>query len=187
MPRRIPPLADSEMNEEQRQLVAPYVTDGHTENVFRTMAQYPGLLRRWGPLIGHVLVKNTLSIRDREILILRIGYLCRAEYEWAQHVHIAKDAGLTDAEIARIMTGKGLSPHEDALLAAADELWRDARISDVTWRTLSIRYSREKMMDIVVTVGQYTLVSMMLNSFGIELDKNVGEYPPLPAPAGERA
>ncbi|MBI1329740.1 MAG: carboxymuconolactone decarboxylase family protein [Alphaproteobacteria bacterium] len=187
MPPRIPPLADHEMDERQRELIAPYAQDGHTENVFRTMAQYPGMLRRWGPMIGHVLVKNSLLLRDREILILRTGYLCRAEYEWAQHVRIAKGAGMTDGDIAAIMAGNGLSPHEDALLCAAEELWRDARIADATWALLAKSFSRDQMMDVVFTVGQYTLVSMALNSFGVELDHNVGEYPRLPARSGAKA
>ncbi len=184
MTPRIPPLADHEMDDRQRELVQPYVLDGHTENVFRTMAQYPAMLKRWGPMIGHVLVKNSLSLRDREILILRTGYLCRAEYEWAQHVRIAKEAGITDGEIACIMAGHGLGAHEDALLRAAGELRQGARIGDETWAALAARYSREQLMDVVFTVGQYTLVSMALNSFGVELDGNIGEYPPLPRAEG---
>jgi 4-carboxymuconolactone decarboxylase len=179
MAPRIPPLADSEMNQNQRDVVAPYIQDGHTENVFRTMAQYPGLLKRWGPMIAHVLVKNSLPLRDREILILRIGYLCRSEYEWAQHVRISKANGVSDHEISHIMKGCGLVPREDLLLRAVDELWECAAISDATWRSLSSNYGREQMMDIVFTVGQYNLVSMALNSFGVELDANIGEYPPL--------
>ncbi len=66
MTPRILPLADHEMDDRQRELVQPYVQDGHTENVFRTMAQYPGMLKRWGPMIGHVLVKNSpLPARPR--------------------------------------------------------------------------------------------------------------------------
>src|SRR5207302_412512 len=108
--------------------------------------------------------------RDREILILRIGWLCRAEYEWGQHVLIGKAAGLTDDEIERITRGPdapGWDPFEAALLRATDELHEDSFVSDGTWKTLAERYSTEQLMDVVFTVGQYTLVSMALNSFGV--------------------
>lgn len=185
MSPRIPPLSDDGMTVEQKILISPYVTNGSAENVFRTMVQYPKLLKRWSPLIAHVLLKNSLPIRDREILILRTGFLCGAEYEWAQHVRIAREAGVGDAEISCIMAGMGLSAHEDCLLAAASELWRASTISDEIWQDLSKRYTQEQLMDVVMTVGQYTLVSMVLNSFGVELESGGGWYPPLPKREGK--
>jgi alkylhydroperoxidase family enzyme len=119
---------------------------------------------------------STLPPRERELLILRIGWLCQAEYEWGQHVIFAKAAGLTDAEIARIKDGPdapGWAPFDAALLRAADELHTDAFISDATWGALSQRYKTEQLMDVVFAVGQYNLVSMALNTFGVQLDKGV--------------
>ena len=95
---------------------------------------------------------STLAPRERELLILRIGWLCQAEYEWGQHVIFGKGAGLTDEEIARIKEGpdaKGWSPFDAALLRAADELHADAFISDATWAALSERYSTQQLMDVV--------------------------------------
>ncbi len=85
-------------------------------------------------------------------------------------------AGLTDAEIARIKEGPdvaGWAPFDAALLRAADELHRDAMISDKTWAALSERYNTKQLMDVVFAVGQYHLVSMSLNTFGVQLDKGV--------------
>lgn len=180
MPPRIVPLTLDEMSEAQKELILPYAQGGHIENVFSTMAHHPDLLKRWGPLIRHVLFKSTLEFRDREILILRIGYQCRAEYEWAQHVKIGRSAGLSDEDVALIMLGRGMSRREDALLNAADELWDRARISDKTWSVLSEYYRPEQLMDVVFTVAQYTMVSMALNSFGVELDEGLEGFPPLP-------
>jgi alkylhydroperoxidase family enzyme len=117
-----------------------------------------------------------LPPRERELLILRTGWLCQAEYEWGQHVIFAKAAGLTDAEIARIKEGPdaaGWEPFDATLLRAADELHAEAFISNATWAALSERYSPEQLMDVVFAVGQYTLVSMALNTFGVQLDKGV--------------
>jgi AhpD family alkylhydroperoxidase len=181
MTPRIPPLRDEDLDDEQRALVAPFVRDGRIDNVFRTIAQHADLLRRWTPFVKHVLFKSELTAREREILILRIGWLCRCEYEWAQHVRGARRAGITDAEIACIQRGNGLGAKEDALLRAADELKRDAHIGDSTWAVLAAHYSRKQLMDIVFTVGQYNMVSMALNSFAVEVDGYLAGYPALPA------
>ena len=119
---------------------------------------------------------STLVPRERELLILRIGWLCQAEYEWGQHVVFGKGAGLTDEEIARIKEGpdaEGWDPFDAALLRAADELHADALISDATWASLGERYNTQQLMDVVFTVGQYNMVSMALNTFGVQLDKGV--------------
>jgi len=149
---------------------------GRILNIFRTLAHHPALLKRWTVFGNHVLFKSTLPARDREILILRIGWLCRAEYEWGQHVVIGKREGLDDEDIEHIRVGPtadGLDPFEAELLRAADELHGDAMISDPTWQALSQRYSTEQMLDLVFTVGQYNLVSMALNTLGVQLDDGI--------------
>ena len=120
---------------------------------------------------NHVLARNTLPPRERELVILRIGWLCRSGYEWGQHVRIARDSGLRDDEIARIARGPdapGWSELDRALLRATDELHDDAFISDATWQALSQHLDTQQLIDLVFTVGQYQLVSMALNSFGVQ-------------------
>lgn len=83
---------------------------------------------------------------------------------------------LTDAEIERIKAGPdaaGWSRFDAALLRAVDELHEQALVSDATWRELAERYNSQQMMDLVFTVGQYNLVSMALNSFGVQLDEGI--------------
>ena len=105
-------------------------------------------------------------------MILRIGWLNQAAYEWEQHVRIGKAAGLSDDEIDRIGKGPkaGWDKHDAALLQAADDLREKSVVADETWKQLSQRYSVEQMMDAVFTIGQYNLVSWALNSFGVPLD-----------------
>lgn len=176
---RIEPLPEAELSEEVRELLEPARTGvgrGRVLNVLATIARHPKLLKRWQVFNNHILFKSTLPAREREILILRIGWLCRAEYEWAQHVVIGRRAGLSDEEIERIRNGpdaSGWTPFEAALLRAADELRADAFVSDATWKTLAARYDESQMMDVVFTVGQYNLVSMALNSFGVQLDEGL--------------
>lgn len=177
---RIPPVTDeSSLDDEARELLRT-IALGPAVNIFRTLANHPKLLKRWLVFGNHVLFKSTLPARDREILILRTGWRCRAEYEWGQHAIIGKASGLSDEEIARITDGPeapGWDPFDAALLRAVDELHDDHFLSDPTWKTLGERYSPQQLMDAVFTVGQYTLVSMALNSFGVQLDPGVEGFP----------
>ena len=183
---RIAPLADAELTDEQRAALEPYRGGEHgVFNIFRTFAHSPRALRRFGYWGGYILGRhNSLPPREREIVILRVGYLCRAGYEWAQHVVIGRDAGLTDDEISRIKVGAeadGWSAADAALLHATDELVGDHFISDSTWAALAADtgLSDGQRMDLVFTAGQYTQVSMMLNTFGVQLDDFLDADPDL--------
>ena len=78
---RIPPADAMELPQEARDLLAA-TSLGPAVNIFRTLAQYPKLMKRWLVFANHVLFKSSLPARDRELVILRTGWLCRAEYEW---------------------------------------------------------------------------------------------------------
>jgi alkylhydroperoxidase family enzyme len=177
---RIAPVAKEAWNEAQREFLEPLAQTGRLYNVFSTLANHPDLYRDWTTFASYILRRSTLPPRDREILILRIGWLCHAEYEWAQHVRMGRRAGLTDDDFRRIRQGPSapdLSEHDRLLLVATDELHEDACISDATWQALSKHYDIRKMMDIVFTVGEYNLVSMALNSFGVQLDEGLEGFP----------
>jgi 4-carboxymuconolactone decarboxylase len=171
---RINPIPDSEWDGETRELLENLKRDGRVYNIFATLAHHPQLLRRWLVFAGHILNKSTLPARDREIAILRMGWLCRAEYEWGHHVAIGKQVGLTDEDISRVAEGPeavGLDPFEATLLHAVDELHHNTFISDETWNALNSRYNTQQALDLIFTAGQYTLVSMVLNSVGVQLEE----------------
>jgi 4-carboxymuconolactone decarboxylase len=179
---RVRPIPPEEWSAEAKDALAPVEAGGAFPalNIFRTLAHYPKLAKRWMVFANHILAKNSLSPRQREILILRIGWLCSAEYEWAQHVVIGKRSGLSDDEIRAIGVGPdapGWSELERALLGATDELWNDAFISDATWSTLAKHLSEQQLMDVVFTVGNYNLVSMALNTLGVQLDPGLIGFP----------
>jgi alkylhydroperoxidase family enzyme len=169
---RIAPLTDAEYNDEQKEMLAPM--GGRVLNIFRTLVREPKAFKgflAWG---NYVLSRrNALPEREREIVILRTGYLCKSGYEWTQHVIIGKRSGLSDDEIGRLKKGAeaGWSAADAALIRASDELHKDQFISDPTWAALGKHFTQKQCMDVVFTVGQYTQVSMILNSFGIQLDE----------------
>ena len=170
---RIPALEPGEWDDKARDIMQPFVDSERDFNVFRTMMNHPDLAERWLVFASHILMQSTLPERERELLILRIGHLCRAGYEWNKHADISRFLGMSEAEIETSRSGPetpGLSELDRLLLQAADELHSDAHISDTTWQGLAQHFSTQQLMDLVFTVGQYTLVSMALNSFGVQPD-----------------
>ena len=146
---------------------------GPVLNITRTLANYPELSRAWGRFARHVLSESSLPPRERELVILRMGWNCRSGYEFGQHRRIGQEAGLTLEEVERVKQGpdaEGWSDHERALLRATDELHADAFISDETWNELAARYDTRQLMDVVFAAGQYNLVSMALNTLGVQLE-----------------
>jgi alkylhydroperoxidase family enzyme len=180
---RLSPLQEPEWNDAQKEVLTPlkaYFSNGRVINVFTTVARNPNVLRSWISFAGYIASRSTLPARERELLMLRIGWLCKSEYEFGQHTLIGKRAGLTDEEILRITKGQdapGWSDFDATLLRAVDELHRDAFITDATWKALSKQYNEQQLIDVVMTVGQYNLVSMTLNTLGVQLDPGVPGFP----------
>lgn len=173
---RIAPLDEDELPEEMRIRMG----DGPVLNIFRTLGRHPELMKRWLVFGNHIMGKSTLAPRERELVILRVGWLCQAGYEWGQHVLIGRASGLGDEEIERIADGpeaEGWSEVERALLRATDELHGDAFISDATWKALAETFSDQQLMDLIFTVGQYNLVSMALNSMGVQPEEGLPRLP----------
>lgn len=181
---RIAPLADDQLTPEQRAALEPLP---RKLNIFRTFARAPEAMKAFLAWGGYILSKkNALGPREREIVILRTGFLCRSGYEWAQHAEIGKRAGLRDAEIAALKTGADAptwSISDAALIRACDELHARQFVSDATWSQLKTHFSDKQCMDVVFTAGQYTQVSMMLNTFGVQLDEGQTLDPDLDARA----
>ncbi len=149
--------------------------DGPTLNIFATLVRYPGLFRRWVPFAGKVLA-GELPARERELAVLRTGWRCQSVYEWGQHVLIGRAAGLTDDEIARVQAGPedpGWDPFDTAILRAVDELHDDSCVSDATWAALADRYDDRQLIQLLMLVGQYHLVSFALNSLGVQREPGV--------------
>jgi 4-carboxymuconolactone decarboxylase len=174
---RLTPITDPSP-EVQELYVKGGMRDPHGKplNIFATVARHPALMKRWLVFAGHVLGKSTLTPRDRELLILRAGVRCNSQYEFSQHAIIARRSDITDEEIEatkHAVDAHGWSEHDAALIRAADELHDDSRISDATWATLRAAYTDEQLLDAVFAVGQYHLVSMVLNTCGVELDEGV--------------
>lgn len=179
-PLRIAPVPVAERTGQIRELLDQSSSGAESEaNIFATLVRAPGLFRRWLPF-GGKLLNGKLPARDRELLILRTGWNCRAEYEWAQHVRIALNLGITSNEVERVTLGPdavGWSPFEATLLRAADELHETSTLSDATWSIIKEKYDTAQLIELPMLVGHYHLVAMTLNTLGVELDGGLSGFP----------
>jgi len=163
----------STLSPEDRERGERSKVNGQVINIFRVLMNHPLLAREWGRFGAYILSdRQTLAPREREMAILRIGWLNQSPYEFEQHVRISKQLGISDDEIERIQKGPkaGWNQQDAAILQAADDLFENSIVSDETWKTLSSRYNTQQMMDLIFTIGQYNLVSWALNSLGVPLD-----------------
>jgi 4-carboxymuconolactone decarboxylase len=181
---RVPPLPPSRWEGDLKRILeaTPPGTDRRLgdNNIFPTFAQHPDFFRAWLPFGGFLLTAGTLSGRDRELLILRTAVRCMSSYEWGQHVRISLDGGIDRETVDRVLKGpdaEGWTPHEAALLRAADELHDTSRISDATWGRLAETYDAKQLIEATMVVGHYHMLAFALNSFGVELDEGLEPLP----------
>ena len=185
---RIAPLPPREWSEEVRAgLAALQPPDAKYEirrekgepkalNALGTLARHPKLAHAFHSFNGHILATTTLTLRQRELLVLRVGHVRDAVYEWKQHVVVGRRAGLGDDEIARIAEGPdaaGWPPIDAAMLRAVDELLADAMVTDETWAMLAASLDEQQLMDLVFTVGAYDILAMAFRSFGVQVDDDL--------------
>jgi alkylhydroperoxidase family enzyme len=142
------------------------------------MLHHPALAKAFLTFNNHVASGSTLSRRIRELLILRISWLRRSEYEYIQHVVLGRKAGLSDAEIDRVTRGPdapGWDPVDADLVRAVDELHQHACIQNATWARLSKNFNQNQLLDLVFAVGCYDVLAMVFKTFGAQLEPGVEE------------
>ena len=149
-------------------------------SMLKTVAHHPDLMEPFLEFATVIAHQGVLSRRDSELLALRVAWNCRSEFEWGHHVDYARDAGLSSEEIARVPAGasaSGWSASQRALLEAADQLHARQHVSDEVWTKLAADYTEQQLVELLFVVGQYTMLSMVVNAAGVELEAG---YEPLP-------
>jgi alkylhydroperoxidase family enzyme len=154
-------------------------------NIFRTLAHNEPLNKAFLKLGGHLLGGGVLPAREREIVILRVGWRAGSEYEFGQHTAIGKKAGLRDEEISRLADcGSGSwDPGDETLIRFVDELCDTDSVGDQTWQLLANRWSDAEMLELLVLAGYYRLVSGVLNSVRVALEPGTPGWPEDAQPA----
>ena len=175
---RLPPLPEDQWDERTRAALAALLPPDRRNpqgagNAMATLARHPDLTETFLPFNTRLLLHNTLPPRLRELAILRVARRCACAYEWAHHVKIAARAGLSEAEIEAAGRGEAAGDLDSAeldraVLSAVDELAETSNLSDRTWARLGEHLDERQLMDLVFTIGAYSLLAMALNTFGVE-------------------
>jgi len=191
---RIQPLPFDEWDLDAISVVAPGRQLGPS-NVLGLFANHPALAKAFLRYNAYLLGRDsTIPPHIRELAILRVAWRRRCRYEWAQHVRIARRAGVTDAEIAMVRAGAdaragagngdgdsagdGDAPgHEITalIIAAVDELDANSGLSDGIYQALADKFDDRQLMDLVFTIGTYGLLAMAFNAFGLDLDPGLSD------------
>jgi 4-carboxymuconolactone decarboxylase len=179
---RLPPLPEDQWDDRTRAALAALLPPDRRNpqgagNAMATLARHPDLTETFLPFNTRLL-RSTLPPRVRELAILRVARRCACAYEWTHHVKIAAKAGLSEAEIEAAGRGEAAASLdsaslastvlESAVLTAVDELGDTCNVSDRTWATLGEHLDERQLMDLVFTIGAYSMLAMAFNTFGVE-------------------
>jgi AhpD family alkylhydroperoxidase len=142
-------------------------------NLFTTLARHRRMFRPWLMFAGTLMPGGTLPRRDTELVILRVAHLCGCAYEWQHHVKLARQSGITNAEIEAVAVGpsaQAWTPRHRSLLTAVDELHHDRSITSGTWQQLRGCLDERQLIELPMLVGHYEMVAMTINALGIQPD-----------------
>lgn len=175
---RIPPLPREEWTDPAREVFAFWGEpnaweEGSKTNIINTMATNPPLGMAYSVWGKHLLMNNSIATRQQELIILRVAWRVKSEYEWHNHVGYALKGGITIEEIGKLREDISAHPWSDqdkAVLNATDQLIDKGQIDDATWAALLKFYDKKQMMDLVFTIGHYVMTSWALTAFGVELE-----------------
>ena len=177
-PPRIPPVDRADATERQAELLDALGPAGDM-NIFRTLAQHPKLMRSWLPFGGRLLQGSSLPETDRELVILRAAARCGSDYEWGQHVSIARDAGLSDDQIraagdlrrrpcCRAGTARSCGPPTSWWWTTACRTRAGPR-----WRSAT---TPTQLLELAMLAGHYAMLAGVLRSAGV---RSEGPLPPV--------
>ena len=177
---RIAPLV--ELTPELQEIMGGGINapDGTPLNIFGTIAHHPKLLKRFMTFAGLFLNKGLLPAREREIVILRVGWNCQSVYEFGQHTVIGQRVGLSLTEIEALTKMTSVyqwSDRDATLIAMSDDLCNDNCVSEATWKKLAADWKEDELIELVMVAGTYRLVSGFLNTMGVELDQDTPGWP----------
>ncbi len=142
-------------------------------NVTRMMSHAEGPMLAYSKLGTQLLLRGKLDPVTREVVILRIGQLCNSEYEWHQHVSVARAVGMDEATLQAIgdLNFERLSAPQQIAIAFAEEIKKDGGACAATFERGQEFFSTEELVELCLVAGYYIMTAGLLISFGIEIEE----------------
>jgi 4-carboxymuconolactone decarboxylase len=177
---RMPQLQPEAFNEETQAFFDRWTT-GPFKNADKnppllTYAHHPKLADLFSQLNIHLLLTNTMPVKQRQIAIMRTAWICRSVYMWSSHLNTSLSFGLAPDMFRPIQAGADdpyFTAFEQVIIRATDELVADRKISDVQWNALAKEWSHQQLLDFMFTVGTYVLTAGVMRSTGIQREPDL--------------
>ena len=153
---------------------------GQPPNLYKALGNHPKLVAAWTEF-SKTLRHDTRTPRSlRELVILRGAQLMRSEYEWAQHLPMARKAGVSEAQIkdlASWKTSAHFTPKEKAALAVSEAVTQ-GRVSDEVYAEAMRHFDHHDYVELALVAAFYAMVGRMLDAMGVQLEPEVKNYSP---------
>jgi alkylhydroperoxidase family enzyme len=153
---------------------------GTPPNLYRALASHPAIVAAWTEFANTLRHGSRTPRALRELVILRGAQVSASEYEWAQHLRMARKAGVREAQIAAL-AGWRASTEFDARERAALQLAESVtsgRVSDEIYREAMRHFDHHDYVELAVTAGFYAMVARVLDAMAVELEPDFREYSP---------
>ncbi len=153
---------------------------GNPPNLYRTLANHPALLAAWTEFANSIRHDSKTPRAMRELMILRTAQLTRSEYEWAQHLKMARKMGVREAQIAALADWRASSEFDARERAALllTEAVQAIGVSDEVHAEVKKHFSDAEFVELTFTAAFYAMVSRMLDALRVELDPGARDYSP---------
>jgi alkylhydroperoxidase family enzyme len=153
---------------------------GSPPNLYRALANHPPLVAAWTEFARAIRYESRTPRNLRELVILRGAQLMGSEYEWAQHLKMARKAGVREAQIAALSRWRDSSEfdaRERAALSLAEEVTKGS-VTDATHREVLKHFDTQDFVELSLTAAFYAMVGRMLDAMEVQLEPDARDYSP---------
>ena len=181
-PPRLPPVSQDELTDDMRAFLQKWtggIFRGADSNpVLLTFAHHPKLADLFSQFNIHLLSTSSLPVKPRQIAIMRVAWVCKANYMWSSHLSTSIRCGLQPDMFRPIQVGADdpyFTEFERVVIRATEELVNDHRVSDGNWQALTKEWNNQQMLDFLFTVGAYVTVAGVMRSTGVQRNPDLLE------------
>jgi alkylhydroperoxidase family enzyme len=153
---------------------------GTPPNLYRQLANHPAIIGAWTEFANTLRNGSRTPRALRELVILRGAQVAQSEYEWAQHLKMARRAGVREAQITALAHWRAsaeFDAREKAALALAEAVTQ-GRVSDEVYKEAMRHFDHHDYVELAVTAGFYAMVARVLDAMGVQLEPAFRDYAP---------
>ena len=153
---------------------------GTPPNLYKQLANHPKVIAAWNEFARTLRHDSRTPRALRELMILRGAQVMNSEYEWAQHLKMARKAGVGEAQIASLAAWKAsdeFNAREKAALGLAEAVTR-GHVPDDVYAEAMRHFDHHDYVELAVTAAFYAMVGRMLDAMHVQLEDDFRDYSP---------